>query len=115
MDLITFVQETIGGGIAGGAAYDGLKMILGNSNEKLSSYLQKNETAKFEAALDMLLSENMELRKKIERLQNGENIQNIIQNNVYGDNIAGDKIDKSVSIGGNSAGVIITGDNNKVK
>ena len=101
MDLITFVQETIGGGIAGGAAYDGLKMILGNSYEKLSSYLQKNETAKFEAALDMLLSKNMELREKIERLQNGENI-------------AGDKIDKSVSIGGNSSGTIITGDGNIV-
>jgi len=115
MDLITFVKETIIGGIASGAAYDGLKMILGKSYEKLSYYLQKNETAKFEAALDMLLSENIELKAKIERLKNGENIRNILQNNIYGDNIGRDKIDKSVKVSGDSTGIIITGNNNTLK
>jgi hypothetical protein len=114
MDLINFVQETIVSGVAGSAAYDGLKMILGKSYEKLSTYLKNNETSKFEAALDILFSENEELRKQIERLQKGENIQNIVQNNVYGDNIAGDKIDKSVSIGGSNSGIVITGDNNEL-
>lgn len=114
MDLVTFIQETIVGGIAGGAAYDGLKMILGNSYDKLASYLQNKEIHKFEAALDMLLSENIEVKKSLEHLRDGNYMQSIIQNNVNGYNIAGNKLDTSVTVGGNSSGIIIVGDNNKI-
>ena len=110
-NLVAFVQESIVSGVAGGVAYDSLKTILGASFDKLDNYLKKNEEQKFEAALDMLLSENEELKKQIEELQRGKNIQN----NTNGDNIAGDKIDRSVNVGSNSSGVIITGDNNKVQ
>ena len=114
-NLVAFVQDSIISGVAGGVAYDGLKAILGTSFDKLANYLKNDEEQKFEAALDMLLSENEELKKQIEELQRGENIQNIIQNNTNGDNIAGGKTDRSVNIGGISSGVIITGDNNKVQ
>ena len=72
-ELVEFVSGAMVGGVAGNATYDGLKVILGSSFSRLSSYLSNNQEAKFEGALEMLL-EDETLVKKIEELMDGKTI-----------------------------------------
>jgi len=115
-NLVTFVQEAIVSGVAGSVAYDGLKVVLGTSFDRLSTYISNDETAKFEGALEMLLEENDELRKQIEALKEGKEVFSTVINQSHtgsGDNVGGDKIVNSgVSIGGSNSGNIVTGDGN---
>ena len=90
-ELIPFVALAMTSGPVGNATYDGLKMILGTQFNTLKNYIESNEQEKFEVALNILL-ENEELKDKLERFSKGESITNIVQNNVHGDNVAGDKI-----------------------
>lgn len=97
-EVITFVSTAIAGGVVGNTTYDGLKIVLGSSFDKLSSYLSNNQEAKFEGALEMLLEQNEELKKQIIELQKGNSLT----------------IDNSIKIGGNSSGVNVVGNNNNV-
>ena len=74
-EIVQFVSTSIASGVVGSVAYDGLKVVLGSSFDKLSSYLSNNEKAKFEGALEILL-ENETLVKEIESLMEGKTIDN---------------------------------------
>mgnify|MGYP003543921895 CR=1 FL=1 len=91
-EIIQFVSNSITGGVA----YDSLKVILGSSFNKLTSYLSNNEKEKFEGALEILLEQNEEMKQQIIELQKGKSIVN----------------DKSIKIGGQSSGINVTGNNN---
>ena len=70
-EIVQFVSTSIASGVVGSVAYDGLKVVLGSSFDKLSSYLSNNQEAKFEGALEMLL-EDKTLLKEIEALMDGK-------------------------------------------
>ncbi len=93
-EVVQFVATSIMGGVA----YDGIKVILGSSFDKLSSYLSNNEEIKFEAYLEGLLEQNEELKQQIIDLREGKSVSS----------------DNSITIGGNSSGINITGNNNTV-
>jgi hypothetical protein len=93
-EIITFVQDSIMGGVA----YDGIKIVLGSSFTQLYTYLSNNQNEKFEGALEMLFEQNEDLKQKIIELQNGGSVT----------------IDNSIKIGGNNSGVNIIGNNNDV-
>ncbi len=96
--LVTFVQEAIVGGVTGSVAYDGIKLVLGSSYDKLAKYLSNDETEKFQSVLEFLLEENQTLKNQIIELQKGNSVT----------------IDNSIKIGGNSSGVNVIGNNNNV-
>jgi len=90
-ELIGFVYSAIGGGVA----YDSIKKLLGNSYEVLKSYVKNEDKEKFEGALELLLTQNKELKVQIEDLKKGKTINIVNQtHNGSGDNVAGDKITK---------------------
>ena len=91
-EIIQFVSNLITEGVA----YDSLKVILGSSFNKLTSYLSNNEKEKFEGALEILLEQNEEMKQQIIELQKGKSIVNV----------------KSIKIGGQSSGINVTGNNN---
>lgn len=72
-EIIIFVSTAIAGGVVGNTTYDGLKVVLGSSFDRLSSYLSTNQEAKFEGTLEMLL-EDKTLVKEIEALMDGKTI-----------------------------------------
>ena len=96
--LVTFVQEAIVGGVTGSVAYDGIKLVLGSSYDKLAKYLSNDETEKFQSVLEFLLEENETLKNQIIELQKGNSVT----------------IDNSIKVGGNSSGVNVIGNNNNV-
>ena len=91
-EIIQFVSNLITEGVA----YDSLKVILGSSFNKLTSYLSNNEKEKFEGALEILLEQNEEMKQQIIELQKGKSIVN----------------DKSIKIGGQSSSINVTSNNN---
>lgn len=93
-EIIQFVSNLITEGVA----YDSLKVILGSSFNKLTSYLSNNEKEKFEGALEILLAQNEEIKQQIIKLQQGKSIIN----------------DKSIRIDGKNSGINITGNNNTI-
>lgn len=95
-EIVQFVSTSMASGIVGSVTYDGLKIILGSSFDKLSSYLSSNQKEKFEGALEMLLEQNKELKQQIIELQQGKNIVN----------------DNSIKISGKNSGINVTGNNN---
>lgn len=97
-ELVQFVSGAMIGGVVGNTTYDGLKIILGSSFDRLSNYLLNNEIIKFEVALDMLFEENKELKTEIEQLQQGKSVVS----------------DNSIKVGGNNSGNIVTGNNNTI-
>ena len=96
--LVTFVQEAIVGGVTGSVAYDGIKLVLGSSYDKLAKYLSNDETEKFQSVLEFLLEENETLKNQIIELQKGNSVT----------------IDNSIKVGGNSSGINVIGNNNNV-
>ena len=97
-ETVKFISEAMVGGVVGNATYEGLKVILGSSFDRLSNYLINKETVKFEVALDMLFEENKELKRQIEQLQQGKSVT----------------FDNSIKVGGNNSGNIVTGNNNTI-
>ena len=97
-EIVQFVSTSIASGVVGNVAYDGLKVILGSSFDKLSSFLSNNQEKKFEGALEILLEQNKELKQQIIELQQGKTAVH----------------DNSVKVNGNNSGVIVTGSNNSV-
>ena len=91
-EIIQFVSNLITEGVA----YDSLKVILGSSFNKLTSYLSNNEKEKFEGALEILLEQNEEIKQQIIKLQQGKSIIN----------------DNSIRIDGKNSGINVTGNNN---
>lgn len=92
MDLTEFVFG-IFNGIAGNAAYDQIKNILGNKiSPKLEDASNKGDKEKFLTILESVMDANEEIRLKIENLQKGKNTTINQMNNIYGDNIAGNKV-----------------------
>lgn len=92
MDLISFT-ESIMTSVAGGAAYDGVKLVLNDQFDKLQGFLENNEKDKFELVLQTLIDSNETIRQQLEQLQRGENLTLVQQNHTgFGDNVAGDKI-----------------------
>ena len=64
-EIIQFVSNLITEGVA----YDSLKVILGSSFNKLTSYLSNNEKEKFEGALEILLEQNRITEDKFKTLE----------------------------------------------
>jgi len=92
MDLTEFVFG-IFNGIAGNAAYDQIKNILGNKiSPKLKDASNKGDKEKFLTILKSVMDANEEIRLKIENLQKGKNTTINQMNNIYGDNVAGNKV-----------------------
>lgn len=84
MDLSTFVW----GAMSSGAFYDGVKFILGASYEKLKSFVDENKKDDFTSHLETIISVNEGIKKQLEELQKGSEI-NINSKNtidVKGDN-----------------------------
>lgn len=92
MDLTEFVFG-IFNGIAGNAAYDQIKNILGNKiSPKLEDASNKGDKEKFLTILESVMDANEEMRLKIENLQKGKSTTINQMNNIYGDNVAGNKV-----------------------
>ena len=91
MGLVEFVLGAATG-VAGNTAYDGVKMVLGNTFNKLKTLAGNNDQETFELVLQTAIESNDNIKKQLEQLQRGENIQILKQENIYGDNIGRDKI-----------------------
>ena len=96
MALTDFVWNAMSSGVIGNATYDGLKVILDKGFTRLTGYTAGNQRNEFEAALQMLLETNVELRERLEQLASGTSISG--KNNITG----------TISAGGH----VIVGDNN---
>jgi hypothetical protein len=81
-DLVAFVWSAITSGVIGNATYDGIKLVLGEGFDRLSSYAKENKKSDFEIALHAILETNEEIRQKLSLLQ--ENPTNIQQQNHSG-------------------------------
>lgn len=71
MDLMAFTWSAMASGAIGGAAYDALKALLGNSFDRLAGYAAKDQAAKFEEVLEILLESNATLRAQLTALASG--------------------------------------------
>lgn len=101
--IIEFVSDAIMNGVIGNISYDGLKIILGSSFDKIKLYLSNNQNEKFKGALEILLEDEVIVEKirnlmsnsiidnSFKRLENSEiDIElgeNIIITNSFKDNI----------------------------
>ncbi len=98
MDLISFVFGAAASGVTGGAAYDGIKLVLGNSFAKLEAFAKNDDKGSFELVLQTVLESNATIKQQLEQLeqlQRGESITLVNQQHSgSGDNVAGNKIIK---------------------
>ena len=78
MALTTFAWSAIAGGVIGNAAYDGIKLVLGNGFGRLSSYAENGQREQFEVALQAILETNDALRERLTQLASGGNVTNTI-------------------------------------
>lgn len=101
MDIPTLLDFTWSA-LAGGVLYDGVKKSLGAAYKPLANYQQSNQKTEFNAALQMLLETNDEIKNSLIELASGK------QTDVKGKNIVTGNIkaDKNANV--------IIGDNNKV-
>lgn len=72
MDLMAFTWSAMASGVVGNAAYDGIKVILGNSFQRLADYVSHQQEAKFKETLEILLESNDALRTQLTALATGE-------------------------------------------
>ena len=91
MGLVEFVLGAATG-VAGNAAYDGVKMVLGNTFNKLKTLAGNNDQETFKLVLQTAIESNDNIKQQLEQLRRGESITIVKQDNIYGDNIAGNKI-----------------------
>lgn len=101
MDITTLLDFTWSA-LAGGVLYDGVKKSLGAAYKPLSNYIQNNQKNEFNAALQMLLDTNDEIKNSLLDLASGN------QPEIKGKNI----VAGNIKAGKNSS--VIIGDNNKV-
>ena len=93
MDSLTSFVFGILNGVAGNAVYDQLKNILGDKlHYKLEDFAKKDDKEKFITTLDGAVTAKEELKLQIEDLQKGRIINTNYMNNVFGDNVAGNKV-----------------------
>ena len=97
-EIVEFISGAMIGGVVGNTTHDGLKVILGSSFDKLSSYLSNNEKLKFEGALEMLFEQNEELKQQIMDLQRRKKIDKSFVD------IKKSKIDIDLGDGGEATG-----------
>jgi len=75
------IVEFTWGAMAGGIAYDGVKIILANSYDKLKDFFDKGKKEEFNSHLETILSVSEEIKTKLEELQNNTEI-NINSKNI---------------------------------
>lgn len=56
--------------LAGGAMYDGVKMILGKSCDRLQGFVSNDDRVNFETTLAIILEANEDIKNKLENLKN---------------------------------------------
>ena len=91
MDFVNFVFGTLTG-VAGNAAYDGIKLIFGSTFSSLEASAKADNKEKFELILQTAIEQNNEIKQQLEQLQQGKSINIVKQDNIFGDNVAGDKV-----------------------
>lgn len=72
-ELINWTWQAIASGIAGNAAYDGIKALLGTSFNRLHQHCTRQERTEFENELQTLLDNNQQLRQDLAALAQGKN------------------------------------------
>ena len=92
MEIVNYAFQTILAGISGNAAYDSIKLIVGGTFPSLEASVKANNKEKFELILQTVIEQNAEIKQQLEQLQQGKSINVVKQDNVFGDNIAGNKI-----------------------
>jgi hypothetical protein len=75
------IIEFTWGAMAGGIAYDGVKIILANSYDKLKDFFDNGKKEEFNSHLETILSVSEEIKTKLEELQNNTEI-NINSKNI---------------------------------
>ncbi len=65
MDLIEFAFGALTG-VAGNTAYDGMKLILGNTFSKLEAFAKDDDKDRFELVLQTAIDSNVEIKKQLE-------------------------------------------------
>jgi hypothetical protein len=92
------IVEFTWGAMAGGVAYDGVKIILAKSYDKLKDFFDNGKKEEFNSHLETILSVSEGIKAKLEELQNNTEIndsfEKIIDSNIT---VNGDskKIDNS--------------------
>ncbi|MEE9424173.1 MAG: hypothetical protein V3V18_04250 [Methylococcales bacterium] len=95
MDLINYVFAAAASGVTGNAAYDSIKLVLGDTFTKLESFAKNDEKETFDLVLQTVLENNKTIKQQLEQLQRGETITIVNQQHQgKGDNVAGNKIIK---------------------
>jgi len=79
-NLIAFVWSAVVSGVAGNAAYDGIKTILGKGFDRLAYYAQEKKKSEFETALLSILETNEKIKQQLSELN--ENSQLIIDGKI---------------------------------
>ncbi|MDO5356115.1 MAG: hypothetical protein Q4E77_01290 [Conchiformibius sp.] len=87
-ELINWTWQAIASGMAGNAAYDGIKALLGNSFNRLEQHYTQQERTEFEQTLEILLENNRQLRQDLTALAQGKNSRNI--SHIHMDDLNGD-------------------------
>ena len=83
--LVTFVYPILTG-VATNALYDGIKAIFPKKSfEKLEKLAKEKKEEEFKEQLEMILELNENIKKALEELKNGKNIE-VNQTNIYGNN-----------------------------
>ena len=70
-ELINWTWQAVASGMAGNAAYDGIKALLGNSFNRLHQHYTQQERTEFEQTLEILLDNNQQLRQNLAALAQG--------------------------------------------
>lgn len=91
MEIINYAFQTILAGVSGNAAYEGIKLILGGSFSNLEASVKANDKDKFEMILQTAIVQNNEIKQQLEQLRQSKSINVVKQDNVFGDNIVGNK------------------------
>ena len=77
-EIIEFVYVSMMNGVIGNVSYDGLKIILGSSFDKIKLYLSNNQNEKLERELKILLEDEV-IVEKIRNLMSNTIIDNSFQ------------------------------------
>ena len=87
-ELLTFVMTTLGTGVTGNLAYDGLKQIVGGTFPRLLSSAKNNNTVEVESIFQTLIEQNIQIKNQLEQLQSGQPITFVNQTHSgSGDNV----------------------------
>ena len=76
-ELINWTWQAVASGMAGNAAYDGIKALLGNSFNRLHQHYTQQERAEFGQTLEILLENNQQLQQDLTALAQGKNSHSV--------------------------------------